>query len=188
VAGVVERLKALPGDLLAEVESAALAEGVPNLLSGTATDEQLAIVEELLASAEVDLSGRRLALDAALAGYADDPAVVAALVAASSPHGHTLERLTAWEVDVLVAIVAGIEAGQLGIDYGTGEPAIVAVGDIEAALVGRFATRGAALVALKATAEALGQPKPRSVAAAVTASPVLAAVAVHVDDSATPAA
>ncbi|HOW96120.1 MAG TPA: PD-(D/E)XK nuclease family protein, partial [Mycolicibacterium fallax] len=188
VTAVVERLKVLPGDLLAEVEAAALAEGVPNLLSGRATDEQLAIVEELLVPAEGDLTQRRLVIDEALAGYIEDDAVVAALVAASSPHGHSPERLTAWEVEVLVAIVAGIEAGQLGINYGTGEPSIVAVGDIEAALVGRFATRGAALVALKATAEALGQPKPRSVAAAVTTSPVLAAVAVHVDASATTAA
>lgn len=187
---IVERLKALPGDLLAEVEAPSLAAGVPFLLYGTATAEQLEIVEALLVPAEVANAERAKRIDAALAPYDDDPEVLTVLVDAASVHGHGTDRLTAWEVDVLVAITAAIDGGLLGLAFGadSGKPSLVAVGDIEAALVGRFATRGAALVALKATAEALGQPKPRSVAAAVTTSPVLAAVAVHVDASATTAA
>lgn len=182
---VVERLKALPGDLLAVVESAALAEGAPNLLSGTATEEHLAIVEELLVDAEDTNGTRRARVEELLAPYAEDPAVVAALIAASSTHGHTRDRLTEWEVEALGAIVAGLDGGTLGVDYAAaGTVSLAPAGDIEAALLAAHATRGQALVALKRTAEALEIPKPRSVAAAIIDSPVLAAIASHLPKSA----
>lgn len=182
---VVERLKALPGDLLAVVESAALAEGAPNLLSGTATEEHLAIVEELLADAEDTNDARRARVEELLAPYAEDAAVVAALVAASSTHGHTRDRLTEWEVEALGAIVAGLDGGTLGVDYAAaGTVSLTPAGDIEAALLAAHATRGQALVALKRTAEALEVPKPRSVASAIADSPVLAAIAAHLPPAA----
>lgn len=183
---VVERLKALPGDLLAVVESSALAEGAPNLLSGTATVEHLALVEELLVPAEDANAERTERIDAALAPYDDDPEVLTVIVDAASVHGHGTDRLTAWEVDVLVAITAAIDGGLLGLafDADSGKPSLVAVADLEDALLATFATRGRALAALKDTAEALGQPKPRSVAAAITDSPVLAAIASHLPKSA----
>lgn len=182
---VVERLKALPGDLLAVVESSALAEGAPNLLSGAATEEHLAIVEELLADAEDANDARRARVEELLAPYAEDPAVVAALVAASSTHGHTRDRLTEWEVEALGAIVAGLDDGTLGVDYGAvGSVTVAPAGDIEAALLAAHATRGQALVALKRAAEALEVPKPRSVASAIADSPVLAAIAAHLPPAA----
>ena len=150
--GLIERLRALPADLLAAVEATAKAEGVPNLRSGTATPSHLMRVDALCREAEAEHARRVQEVDEALEDLDDDVAsdIVRCVTGGLVP----VEQLLELQADA-VACVAAAATWLLDPDLSVNPQAW-------AELVDRKGGKRAVLDAAKAIATRHGLPAPRS--------------------------
>lgn len=183
IASTIERLQALPPDILAAVGGKAAIAGVPNLRSGLATVEDLDKVEAWLAEAELAWTERMRSSVPMFHGLlVDDDKRDPKGLAGEISLGITddVDRFTAADVERLVALDRCVADGLVRWTTGNdiNAPRLIADAALEAAIVGSHGGARKALAAVKdhlaATADAY--PAPRSMAALLT-SPVLGAVA-----------
>lgn len=173
VVAIVERLKALPEDLLAGVAATAHDHGIANIEMGTATSEQLAMLRGWVAAVEAAHETRKAhvaSIASDLRGVDDELwAAVCAAVGDVEP-----QRWTDDHVEALGAYVAAIEAGMVALAWtDDATPVLVPASDAEGRLVAVFGTKTAVRDAARPLADRMGA-KARSVAD-IAADPALVA-------------
>lgn len=184
--GLVDRIKALPADLIATIEADAKAEGIPSLGSPSITPEQLTRVDELLEPLEETHRERCDHAKASLHdAVGDDDSMATALLHAVTVRRETgptddYTQLTGPETDALQAVCAAVTTGLVVMVAATDADApaewVLEIKDpgatLDLLLTGR--TKGEIRDTGRTIAEQLSLTKPRS-AADVASDPILAA-------------
>lgn len=173
VVALVDRLKALPEDLLAGIAATAREHSVGNLTMGQVTAEQAAMLRGWVAAVEATHQARKAHVDSIasdLRGVDDELwQAVCAAVGDVEP-----ERWTDDHVDTLGAYAAAIDAGMVALAWtDDATPVLVPASDTEDRLVAVFGSKTAVRDAARPLADRMGA-KARSVAD-IAADPALVA-------------
>lgn len=175
IVAMSNRAKALPADLLAQLDKASKAARIPNLHGVLVTVKHLDDLERILAPLEAQAAERSVAAVDAFGDFAGDDEVTQAictLLGLQNPGQATDDQLRRVE-----AIVAALDESTLELGYTDEGRAYLTIGDKaeQAVVAAGGGNRPKALVFVKDVADANGFKRPRSIGAA-TSEPLLVAL------------
>jgi hypothetical protein len=171
IVDIIARGKALPSDLLDDLDASTVGTGrVHNLVSGKASEKELTLVLTELERCEVLHEERKGEVLSLLSGFEADQQDT---LVAEAHHGDG--AWTRSEIENLIALVDAIERCVLAFAFDEHDLPTLAIGEMGVRkLIEAHETKAAALNAGKQMAEVLGRPKPRTFAD-LLADPLLVA-------------